>query len=276
MRKRSESRDRISDLSCFALGEERTTLNNNKKENLAPEMELRASLKLLNTRSKSELVADTLISKIQSGEYPTASMLPTEAELVRQLGVSRSTVREAVKQLVSQNILEIHRGRGTFVSALPGVQSDPFGFRFHNDKLQLGCDLCEVRLMIEPKLAYNAALSATPEQFDVIASAQAEVIRLVNSGKDHEEADIKFHCAIASCTENVILKTMMQIIYSGIPYLINLTDRGLCEQAVETHQMVVNAILKKDAVAAEEAMRLHIQQNLDDVKIRIAKAESRD
>mgnify|MGYP000033799803 FL=1 len=59
-------------------------------------------------------------------------------------------------------------------------------------------------------------------------------------------------------------------------YLINLTDRGLCEQAVETHQMVVNAILKKDAVAAEEAMRLHIQQNLDDVKIRIAKAESRD
>ena len=49
---------------------------------MAPEMELRASLKLLNTRSKSELVADTLINKIQSGEYPAASMLPTEAELV--------------------------------------------------------------------------------------------------------------------------------------------------------------------------------------------------
>ena len=130
--------------------------------------------------------------------------------------------------------------------------------------------------MIEPKLAYNAALMATPEQFDVIAAAQAEVIRLVNSGKDHEGADIKFHSAIASCTENVILKTMMQIIYSGIPYLINLTDRKLCEQAVETHQMVVNAILKKDAHASEEAMRLHIQQNLDDVKNRIAKSVSRN
>ncbi len=68
----------------------------------------------------------------------------------------------------------------------------------------------------------------------------------------------------------------MQIIYSGIPYLINLTDRKLCEQAVETHQMVVNAILKKDAHAAEEAMRLHIQQNLDDVKNRIAKSVSRN
>ena len=241
-----------------------------KTEDLIPELELRASLKLLNTRSKSELVADTLISKIQSGEYPTASMLPTEAELVSQLGVSRSTVREAVKQLVSQNILEIHRGRGTFVSALPGVQQDPFGFRFHHDKLQLGCDLCEVRLMIEPKLAYNAALSATTEQIETIANAQKEVIHLVETGLDHESADIKFHCAIASCTENVILKAMMQVIYSGIPYLINLTDRKLCEQAVQTHQMVLDAVMNKDAVAAENAMKLHIQQNLDDVKKRIA------
>lgn len=234
------------------------------------EVQLRASLKLLNNRSKSELVADALVSKIQSGEFHTGSMLPSEAELVNLLGVSRSTVREAVKQLVSQNILEIRRGKGTFVSAMPGIQTDPFGFRFHKDKLQLGCDLCEVRMMIEPRLAYNAALHASKAQIDNIIAAQQEVRRLVDSGKDHESADISFHFAIASCTDNVIVKTMMQIIYSGIPYLINLTNRNLCQQAVDTHQMVVDAILEKKAQAAYDAMLLHIQQNLDDVKARIS------
>ena len=85
-------------------------------------------------------------------------------ELAKLLVVGRSTIREAVKQLLSQNILEIKRGLGIFVAKNPGVLLDPFGFRFYKDKLKLGLDLCEIRLLIEPSLARNAAEHATPEQ----------------------------------------------------------------------------------------------------------------
>ena len=234
------------------------------------EIQLRNSLLALNSNSKSEIVAEAIIKKIQTGEFMTGEKLPSEHVLSTSLGVGRSTIREAVKQLVCQNILEIKRGRGTFVSSATGVPADPFGFRFRKDKLQLGLDLCEIRLMIEPTLAMNAALRATNEQVERIVEAQDEVTKFIRNGWHHEESDIKFHCTIAACTENVILKELTQIIISGIPYLINITNRRLCVQAAQTHQMVVKAILKKDGKAAANAMQLHITQNRDDLLERIA------
>ena len=225
------------------------------------EQNLRMSLKALNSKSKSELVAQEIIGRIQSGDFKKDTCLPSEKELSDDLGVGRSTVREAVKQLVVQNILEIRRGKGTFISNTPGMIADPFGFRFHSDKLRLGIDLCELRLMIEPVLARNAALYATDEEINKIQDAQSEVAALVVANRHHEEADIRFHSAIARCTKNSILPPLMQVITSGIPYLIKVTDRELTAQAVETHQMVLDAIKSHNAEKAFDAMRLHLEQN---------------
>jgi DNA-binding FadR family transcriptional regulator len=234
------------------------------------------SLRTLNSVSKADLVTETIIKRIQSGEFKKDSPLPPESALTQMLGVGRSTLREAVKQLVSQNILEIRRGKGTFVRSHPGVQQDPFGFRFIKDKLKLGVDLCEVRLLIEPPLAATAANVATPSQIERIEAADAEVARYVKSGWPHEQTDIEFHSAIADCSDNLILKSMMQVIYSGIPYLINITDRKLCQQAVETHGMVTKAIRSHDPDAAAAAMRLHLVQNRDSLRARLkAEQESR-
>lgn len=225
------------------------------------EQNLRMSLRALNSMSKSELVAQEIIGRIQSGDFKKDTCLPSEKELSEDLGVGRSTVREAVKQLVVQNILEIRRGKGTFISNTPGMIADPFGLRFHSDKLRLGIDLCEIRLMIEPVLARNAALNATSEQVQMIRKAQSEVAEDVKENRHHEQSDIKFHSAIARCTQNSILPPLMRVITSGIPYLIKITDRALTAQAVETHQMVLDAIEAHDPKRAFEAMTLHLEQN---------------
>lgn len=231
---------------------------------------LEKSLQVLQRASKADVVAETIIRKIQTGEFTPDHSLPPERELVLTLGVGRSTVREAVKQLVSQNILEIRRGRGTFVAARPGRYADPFGLRFQPDKLRLGLDVCEIRLMVEPHLARHAALAGDGAQVERIAAAQREVAALIEAGRHHEQADVAFHTAVAACTPNRLLDPIMQMICSSIPYLINVTNRRLCEEAVQTHRQVLEAILAHNGDAAYEAMALHIRQNRDDLAARIA------
>ncbi len=216
-------------------------------------------------KSKADLISDTIIKLIQKGYFKKDIALPSEMELASLLGVGRSSIREAVKLLVSQNILEIRRGLGTYVSEHTGVLPDPFGFRFYKDKLKLGLDLCEIRLMIEPSLAQNAALHANPLQIEKITSAHNEIKDLIYRGINHEDADVKLHSAIASCSKNCVLPSIMDIIYAAINYVINLNNRTLCQEAIETHEMIVNAIIKKDGDAAFHAMELHLNQIRDDV-----------
>lgn len=233
------------------------------------------SLKDFFGRSKADLVATEIINRIQSGSFKRGDALPPEMKLSEILGVSRSTVREAVKQLVTQNILEIHRGRGTYVTENPGVPIDPFGLRFHTDKLKLGIELCEIRMMIDPVLARNAALEATPAQIEKISEAEAEVEKCIAAGEPHEKMDVRFHAAIAECTDNSILRPLLGVVYSGIPYLIKVTERKLRDQAVTTHRMVLEAIKKHDPDAAFSAMMLHLEQNLNALKLKAAAEKSK-
>lgn len=83
-------------------------------------------------------------------------------------GVSRSTVREAIKLLIAENVVEIQRGKGTFVTLQPGLSKDPLGLEFANQKKLLD-NLMETRMMIEPQIAYLAAQRATQANIDKLA-----------------------------------------------------------------------------------------------------------
>lgn len=239
----------------------------NNLENLIQNC-MNTPLSVYKLKSKVDLIAETIIKMIQEGHLKKEEALPPEMELAKLLGVGRSSIREAVKLLVSQNILEIKRGLGTFVAKNPGVLPDPFGFRFYKDKLQLGYDLCEVRLLIEPKLAEKAAEIATKEQIEKICEAHEKIKYLVDIGENHSSVDIAFHSSIAACFPNCVLPSIMDIIYASIDYVINLNDRTLCKEAIDTHDMIVKAILNKNGKAASEAMKLHIAQIQNDIKLR--------
>ena len=125
-------------------------------------------LTALNSEEKTlpERAADKIIDMIMGNAMKPGDRLPTELELIQYLNVGRSTVREAIKLLVSQNIIEVRRGNGTFVKEQTGVMDDPLGFRFVQDKLKLGLDLCEIRFMIEPAIAALAAERATKKDLE--------------------------------------------------------------------------------------------------------------
>ena len=108
--------------------------------------------------------ADQIIQLIIDNDGKAGDKMPNEYELAEQLNVSRSTVREAIKALVSRNILEIKRGSGTFISEKCGISDDPLGLMFVKNKLKLATDLLEIRFMIEPKIASLAAANATDEE----------------------------------------------------------------------------------------------------------------
>ena len=117
--------------------------------------------KLLTDRVADEIVRSIIGQKLKPGDK-----LPNEFELAKTLGVGRSTLREAIKTLVSRSVVEIRRGSGTFVSARSGVSEDPLGLEFLTDKVQVATDLLELRFLVEPRLASLAASRCTPEELD--------------------------------------------------------------------------------------------------------------
>ena len=115
-------------------------------------------------KSLVDTTADQLISLILEKNMQPGDKLPTEAELTVLLGVGRSTVREAVRRLVTRNILEVRQGSGTFMSDKRGIPEDPLGVTLMGDDLQVALQLSDLRLTLEPEFAAIAAMKATKKQ----------------------------------------------------------------------------------------------------------------
>lgn len=230
----------------------------------------------LNVQDKTlpERAADQVVSMIVDGTFRPGDKLPGEYDLAQRLNVGRSTVREAIKSLVSQNILEVRRGNGTFVKSQTGVSDDPLGFRFVQDKLRLGLDLCEIRLMIEPNIAAIAAQKATEQEICLLQAACSRVEEAISKGESHVEPDVEYHTILAQCTKNSVINTLVPIINQAIPYFIDITRSGLLKQTIDTHQQVLDAIRERDSGAAEAAMRQHLEFNRQNIEAMAAERES--
>ena len=121
-------------------------------------------MKQTEKQTLGEKTAQNLLEMIQQKEYAPGDKLPTEAELVETLGVGRNTVREALRILMSRNIVTIRQGSGTFISEKNGVADDPLGFFMMDDRRQLTEDLIQARLILEPALAALAAQNGSEKE----------------------------------------------------------------------------------------------------------------
>lgn len=211
----------------------------------------------------AEKVSDAIIELIITNKIKAGEKLPNEFQLAESLKVGRSTIREAVKILVSRNIVEIRRGSGTFVCKEPGVVDDPLGFTFIKDKKQLAMDLISVRMLIEPQMAALAARNADESDLREISELCLKIEQLIKNNKDHTESDIAFHACIARASRNIVLQSIIPIIdRSGIDFITTLTQRILKDETIKTHRKIVDAILSHDEKAASEAMAEHLSTNL--------------
>lgn len=213
-----------------------------------------------------ERVADKLTQHIIDESYQAGHKLPNEYVLAQRLGVGRSTIREAIRILVSQNVLEVRHGSGTFVCKEMGVVEDPLGFRFFKDKKTLALDLCEIRLMVEPAVAAAAAMHADAGQVLEMEELCRRIEKMFEDDVDHSEADVLLHQKIAAASGNLVAPGIVGIISTAIPLFVHVTNRTLRTETIETHRKVVEAIGRKDPEAARRAMQEHIFYNRDNFK----------
>lgn len=162
----------------------------------------------IHKRSLAEEVANQISVYIQSGHYVVNQKLPTEPELMKQFGVGRSSIREAVRMLANSGLLRVQQGIGTFIEEYSS------GNESLNQRLKRAQakDIDEVRQMLEIKIAQKAAENRNGQQLAQIEMFLNQRIQTAHAGQLEEciTADINFHVSIAKASGNEILADMYE------------------------------------------------------------------
>ncbi|MEV1071524.1 FadR/GntR family transcriptional regulator [Micromonospora parva] len=210
-------------------------------------------------------LTDEAISKIKnmitSGELGPGDRLPKEADLARRLGLSRNSLREAVKALSIIRVLDVRQGDGTYVTSLaPQLLLDMLGFvvDFHRDDTVL--EFLEVRRILEPAAT---ALAAQRMGAEAIANLQA-VLDDVGDTSDVETLvanDLEFHRQIAVGAGNAVLCSLLDGL-SGSTTRARIwrgvTQEGAVTRTREQHQAIVDAITAGQADLARSWATVHV------------------
>jgi GntR family transcriptional repressor for pyruvate dehydrogenase complex len=220
-------------------------------------------------RRRNAGVAEEAIERIRelvaSGEWGPGTRLPREVDLAKQLGLSRNSLREAVRALSQARVLEVRQGDGTYVSSLdPGELLEPTLSATHLLRGRTVLELFEVRRMLEPEAT---ALAAQRGDENVCAALRAELDRMVAAGDsadDLVEADAAFHDVIARAPGNGVLRALLRSLSTSTVRARlwhGIADRGALDQAREEHRRIYEAIAAGDADLARASALLHIATN---------------
>jgi DNA-binding FadR family transcriptional regulator len=201
----------------------------------------------------SAQVARQLEQLITSGEWPVGKRIPAESELVAQLGLSRNTVREALRSLVHTGMLEARVGDGTYVSALSELQT-PFVRRVNRARLE---DAVELRAVLERAAAGLAARRCDARQAAQLRKLVA-ALRTASRSSDQRAfvaADSALHEAILACARNALLAEVYEHLGRALKLSTSpqLWDQALAAKEIGLHEALVEAIAKGDGVGAETA-----------------------
>ncbi|QSB12726.1 FadR family transcriptional regulator [Natronosporangium hydrolyticum] len=231
------------------------------------------------TQQTTERLADLVL-----GEFEPGSDLPSEATLAQQLGVSRLTVREAVKTLEARGLVEIRRGRRPIVAwPNPRPVGDFFAAAIRRDPSQL-LDLLEVRHALEVHIASLAALRANRSAITALELALA-AMRQPDEDLDPaaiNTADLRFHEVLAAATGNQLLAHLMEgmeepLRASRLQSLRgHLTRGGTVADVIAQHEAILDRVRARDAQGAGAAMREHLGQTARDLRAAFAVADTID
>ena len=208
-----------------------------------------------------EKTAEKLLQMIREHGYTAGDKLPTEMELCELLGAGRNTVREALRILVSRNIVTIRQGAGTFISEKNGVPDDPLGFSMMEDRRKLTQDLLQIRVMLEPPIAALAAQNASEEDLRKLEEILLEVEELIVRREDYSQKDSQFHAQIAACTHNTVMSNLVPVITEGVRIFASTVRETEYVQTLASHRAIFQAIKEKRGTDAQEAMTYHLMYN---------------
>jgi GntR family transcriptional regulator, transcriptional repressor for pyruvate dehydrogenase complex len=208
---------------------------------------------------------DQAIAKIKeliaSGEFTAGDRLPTERELTRQFGVSRSSLREAVRALALVGVLDSRVGDGTYVTTLePELLLTGIGFVSDLAKGESLLEIHQVRRILEPEATRLATPRLTEGHFQRLEDCLGRM-ESADSVPAFIEADTAFHRVILEACGNATLASLIQNLSSGTVRARmwqSIVTRGAVEATLTSHRNIYNALVARDADTAAAADVMHL------------------
>jgi GntR family transcriptional regulator, sialic acid-inducible nan operon repressor len=213
-----------------------------------------------------EQVADRLEGQILDQTYAAGDLLPSERDLMREFGVGRPAIREALFHLRTMGLIELRSGEratvtrptaGVMVESLSGVArhmlAQPDGVK----------DLQGVRLFFEVGLARHAARHGTEEDVKTLEAALEANRQAIEDLPRFERTDVDFHYVLAIIPRNPIFPAIHAAMVEWLVQQRHVTltwpgRKGTAQQAYDAHRAIFEAIVARDADRAEQAMREHL------------------
>ena len=206
-------------------------------------------------------IEEKLLHYIQNQPVEIGEKIPSEFDLAQLFGVSRNTLREAVKILASKGVLDVRRGSGTFVISSSTIDDDPLRLGRYKDKLQLALELFDVRIILEPEIAASAALNASDEEIAEMFALCTEIEKIHKAGRDTLKKDTELHTLIARSGKNRVVEELIPLIASAVYIAMDATNRKLIDEGIVAHRNIVGAISRHDQTGARSAMVEHFACN---------------
>lgn len=210
-------------------------------------------------------VTDEAIEKIKamitSGALRAGDRLPKEADLAAALGLSRNSLREAVRALALVNILDVRRGDGTYVTSLePHILLESLNFivDFHRDDTVL--EFLQVRRILEPAATAMAAERITHEEVEALQKLLDGLGPNPNP-EDLVEKDVEFHRRIVGCAGNSVLSSLLESMSGPMTRARvwrGISQTGAVARTLAEHRAILDALIARDPEAARSWATVHI------------------
>jgi GntR family transcriptional repressor for pyruvate dehydrogenase complex len=208
----------------------------------------------------SDKVADRILTLIKTQQLKPGDRLPPERELAEMMGVSRLTLREALRALSYMNVIENRQRSGTFITSVePELLVEHLEFVFSLDDSTF-LELLQARKVVEPGLAEMAAINITDEELANLESVMEKARDLYNDTEAFVNTDIELHAIITRAAQNSMLARFMDSILK-----ISIRSRQRTVALLEVRKLTVNdhtkivaALKARDPQAARQAMLDHL------------------
>jgi GntR family transcriptional repressor for pyruvate dehydrogenase complex len=207
---------------------------------------------------------EQLLSYVVGGSWKPGDRIPPERELCQQLGIARTSLREALKAMELVGMLDSRVGDGTFVCPRSEFLSRPLLWAFTGTDHEELQEIMEARTIIEENLAGLAAERGTEDQVAAIGQAVQQMRDSIARGDSILEADMAFHLAVSAAAQNGVLQNAVRLLRNlmrqWIYYKLLMPD--VAPTVLNRHVAIYRAIACRRPGAARKAMRLHLEETI--------------
>jgi GntR family transcriptional repressor for pyruvate dehydrogenase complex len=214
------------------------------------------------TQHVYEAIRGHIQELIRKSELRVGDKLPPERKLAATFRVSRNSVREALRALAEKNIVRSRRGDGTYLCAPDdSVAADSLSRAVEAQRQRVE-EIFEFRRLLEPQIAFLAAKHISRKEMDRLKILVVDQERRIMAGRDDADLDAEFHLLLAGATGNRVIhevvRTLSHILRETRSEALQSEQRRTA--SVRTHVLIIDALERRDAEGAREAMHCHLAE----------------